>query len=161
MKRKNYTKRNWYVIDANGEIRGEIKGGETIKAGIGAERKYNGAEYIKKYEADAEMLLRDNLSCYWLLGYLTRYVEPRTNLLKVGFQKLTNCDIAREIGVSRQTVSRRLGLLIERGLLGKFYLDRRTYYVMNPQYYSKGQTIPKEIWRLFNAKAVEDGKPDT
>ena len=109
---------------------------------------------VMSKEIDVINCLKNSPMTYLLINHLKHYAEYNSNLIKKNGKKYKLCEIAQDIGLTRQMVRihinrlKKLNLLAELELKGKFL-------VINPYFYFNGTEIPKNILNLFSDKLAE------
>lgn len=103
-------------------------------------------------EKEVRQKLKNNPAAYLALCTLKDYADFDNNLLYKNKQKYKQIDLARELGVSRQTASNHFKLLMELNLIAEIPTDRGMYYAINPDYYRHGSDIPQLVYDTFHKK---------
>lgn len=91
-------------------------------------------------------------TAYLVMGIIKGHIGADNMLLKDG-KKYKPSDFARDVGCSRQTASLYFDKLKQANFLAEYKTkDKGTVWVVNPDYYLVGQTVPKNIVRLFERR---------
>lgn len=89
-------------------------------------------------------------TAYLVMGIIKGYINTDNMLLKDG-KKYKPSDFAREVGCARQTACIYFEKLKEANFIAEYKTKSKgTVWVVNPNYYMTGKTVPRKILQLFD-----------
>lgn len=103
-------------------------------------------------EKEIAKMLMGNPTTYAVLGIIKSCLVPNQNYLMKDGRKYKPIDLAREIGISAQAASRHFKILEKANLISEYKVKNGKVWVVNPNYYLSGATVPKRILDLFEKR---------
>lgn len=88
-------------------------------------------------------------STYMALAVMKRYLVTNYNVLLKNGKKYKCSDLAKDLGVSRQSASTHINKLKELNILGEVETTKGKLYCINPYYYIVGEEVPQNILNVF------------
>lgn len=144
-----------------GEVITEISSGEkvTIRSIKQAEndkewspfKKITG-RFVKSMENEKEILemFIDSPATYLALNILKWNLQINSNILMKNGKKYKVVDLAKDMGITRQSAGVHFKKLKDANLIQEFqYGNKGAYWAMNPNYYLSGEGVPLKIYKLF------------
>lgn len=123
---------------------------------ISENTKYNvGKGFIKTMDLEIKILreLTKFPQCYVALSYLKYYTVYNVNVVVKNNKRYKCIDLAKDMGVSRQQASNYIRRLKELNVLSEIKTkDMGMLYVINPNFYQRGEFVPNNVIALFDKK---------
>lgn len=155
----------WTEVPPNGGRLMTFTGAQTAKQKEFASRVKIDWEFVKCMVSEQDVMdwLKDDTKTYFALNVLKYYLLYNYNYIvkttekngKEKVVKFTAEDLGKIMGgdkaQTRQSGSRHIKKLKELGIIKQIKTeDYGVVFVMNPNYYMNGSSVPKEIWELFS-----------
>lgn len=84
------------------------------------------------------------------ISYIIEYIKPKTNILMKGDRRWQKDDLAKDMGVTRQTAYRYIDKMIEEQLIKQItILGKGKVWVANPYYFENGENTIEEVISAF------------
>ena len=154
------------VTEQDGEVINFVNEGETINVRSKKQTeqdkfyaqkvKLNAGRLITVMEKEKEVIkkLVKYPSTYFALSILKCYIQFNTNLIVKEGKKYRCIDLANEMGITRQMASIHLKRLEELNFIAEVPTNRGMFWAINPNYYRKGDEIPKLVYDAFQNKII-------
>lgn len=124
-------------------------------------------QFVKMFISTKQLAekFKDYDEAFRAITYIIEYIQPKSNILMKGERKWQKDDLAKDMGVSRQTAYRYIDKMIEERLIKQiFILGKGKVWVANPYYFENGTETIEEVINAFPKPRVEkkdnDGEAD-
>lgn len=148
------------ITEQDGEILFEVNENESVN--IRSEKQTKNDKYysppikikgrfIKTMWNEKEVvdMLIKFPATYLALGVMKRYIVSNYNVLLKDGKKYKGVDLARDLGVSRQSASSHIAKLKELNILAEVKTNKGVLYCINPKYYLMGDSVPENVEKAF------------
>lgn len=110
--------------------------------------------FVKVMDKEKEVLkkLVKYPSTYFALNIMKAYLSFNNNLVVKDGKKYRCIDLAEEMEITRQMASIHLKRLQEMNFIAEVPTNRGRYWAINPDYYRRGDEIPKVVYDAFDKK---------
>lgn len=152
------------VSKTTGEVVGDIREGESLNvrsvAQVENDKFWSQQVVISKKFTKTTHDLSENVVRFFKSNPMTflaftamiRFLVPNQNVLMKDGRKYKIVDLAKELGVSAQACGVHFKILEQANLIAKYETKSGKVWAVNPNYCMAGQTVPKNIVRLFERK---------
>lgn len=117
--------------------------------------KSNQWKFVKMFISTKQLAkeFKDYPEAFLAINFLVDYIEPKTNILMKNSKKgiiWRKDDLARDMGVSRQTAYRYIDKMVEVHLLKQVNMvGKGKVWIVNPYYLQNGDSTLEEIFNSF------------
>lgn len=157
----NNEKEDWNLINGKGELLFKVRNGESIvirsksqtqndKTLIPAKQVKGG--FIKIMKNKKNQLfekLRNYPTTFMALFKMLDYLNFESNFLIKDGRPYRCADLARDLGITRQSASEHIHRLEKENLLRVLQTDKGNVFVVNPNYIFEGKKVPVSVIKLF------------
>lgn len=154
----------YLVSKTTGEVVGDINEGESLSVRSVAQvenDKYWSQQVVitKKFTkmmhdmSGLAVKFTSNPMTLLALIVMAKYLVPNQNVLKKDGKKYKIVDLAKELGVSAQACGVHFKILKQANLIAEYKSKNGNVWAINPNFCMAGQTVPKNILKLFEKKA--------
>lgn len=120
-------------------------------------------QFVKMFISTKQLAekFKDYDEAFRAITYIIEYIQPKSNILMKGERKWQKDDLAKDMGVSRQTAYRYIDKMIEERLIKQvFILGKGKVWVANPYYFENGTETIEEVLEVFPKPRKEENKDE-
>lgn len=153
------------VTEKDGEILFGIKQGESLNVRSVKQTKNDKyfantikvnikGTFVKAMDKEQEVIemLKKYPSTYLAINIMKRYLVKDYNVLLKDNKKYKAVDLAKDMGISRQSAGVHIAKLKELNLLGEVDTNKGRLFCLNPHYYLRGECARQAVVDVFDKK---------
>lgn len=114
--------------------------------------KINKGRFIKVMFKEEEVVKKfiKSPSTYLALNIMKKYLVTNYNVLTKNGKKYKCVDLAKDMGITRQSASIHIKRLEKENLIAEVSTNKGILFAINPEYYLVGDEVPQIILDAFN-----------
>ena len=150
--------------EQDGEVLFKVRQGEGIR--VRSEKQIKNDKYyspqvkikgsfikVMDKEKDVVKMLLKYPSPYSALNIMKSYLVYNENiLLNVDGTKYKGTDLARDMGITRQSAMAHFKRLQDMNLIAEIEVKKGKVWAINPNYYLRGETVSEKVLNAFKIK---------